>query len=57
MSASNVKQSVRNNGTKLPIARLAVVIALAGFSLTVQAGKITSIPSTTVPGVQDSFGG
>ena len=57
MSASNVKQSVRNNGTKLPITRLAVVIALAGFSLTVQAGKITSIPSTTVPGVQDSFGG
>lgn len=42
---------------KPSLAMLASAVVLAGFSLTVQAGKITSIPSATVPGVQDGFGG
>jgi len=57
MNTSNNNQAVGTNRRKTSITRLAVVIALAGFSLAVHAGKITSIPSVTVPGVQDGFGG
>ena len=51
------RNSVPISSGKLSLRRLVLAIALAGFSLTAQAGKITSIPSATVPGVQDGFGG
>jgi hypothetical protein len=42
---------------KTPFIRLAVFAVIAGISLSAQAGKITSLQSATVPGVQDGFGG
>jgi Calx-beta domain len=57
MSTSNNKGKDRGLYKKQSVTRLALAIVLAGFSLVSQADKITSIPSTTVPGVQDGFGG
>jgi len=57
MYKPNSMPPARTTPKKPSAARLAVAIALAGFSLAVHAGKITSIPSATVPGVQDGFGG
>ena len=57
MNISNTKQPVRAIYKKSSVSSLVMAIVLAGLSLTVHAGKITSIPSATVPGVQDSFGG
>ena len=58
-----IRKPVCNIRKKPLVARLAFAIVLAGLSLTVYAGKITSIPSTVAPdpstlsGVQDRFGG
>ena len=57
MNVSILKKKVQPGHAKASIIRLTCVMVLAGFSLTSQAGKITSIPSSTVPGVQDGFGG
>lgn len=57
MNVSILKKKVQPGHAKASIIRLTCVMVLAGFSLTSQAGKITSIPSATVPGVQDGFGG
>jgi len=42
---------------KPSLTRLAIAIALAGFSITVQAGKIVSSPTTDLGVIQDGFGG
>ena len=58
-----IRKPICNTRKKPLVARLAFAIVLAGLSLTVYAGKITSIPSTVAPdpstlsGVQDRFGG
>jgi len=57
MYIPDITRPVLTTPRKPSISRLAVTIALAGFSLAVHAGKITSIPSATVPGIQDGFGG
>ena len=57
MSTSVNKDRVGVFNIKPSVTRLVLAIVLAGLSLATQAGKITSIPSTTVPGVQDGFGG
>jgi len=57
MNTPDIEQPTPASRKKLSVTRLAVAIAFAGFSLTANAGKITSIPSATVPGVQDGFGG
>jgi hypothetical protein len=52
-----IEQTVPTNRKKHSITRIALAITLAGFSLAIHAGKITSTPSATVPGVQNNFGG
>ena len=57
MDTLNNKGKERVLYKKHSVIRLALAIVLAGFSLASQADKITSIPSATVPGIQDGFGG
>jgi len=59
----SIRKPLCNTRKKPLFARLAFAVVLAGLSLSVHAGKITSIPSPVAPdadtrsGVQDRFGG
>jgi hypothetical protein len=54
MVDSIIKQTARVKHKKPSVIRFAFVFALAGFSFTAQAGKITSIPSASGA---EGFGG
>ena len=57
MKISTDKSRIQSVHKRPSILITAMAVSLAVISLSAQAGKITSIPSATVPGVQDGFGG
>jgi hypothetical protein len=57
MSMLTGTTSAQTDYRKSSLTRLVLAAFMAFFAISAQAGKIVSIPSATVPGVQDGFGG